>query len=391
MAQQSFVIENDNESEPKQNIFHGKKGIIIPIFCIFALLLVIMLNNLRQFHGFTEKAVYKRGDATETTYLGFQGNLLKFSRDGAFYTKYNGELIWNYTYEMDNPRIDICGNYIMIYDLKGTQVAILTNTGFKKKIKTAMPIVDANIANKGTVAILMQEEDTGYVQICNETGDVLASGELHMENSGYPMALDISDGGERMVVSQLDMNGGDVKTTIAFYHFGKEGKDKIDNIIANYSFSNQVFPQVAFLENGKAVAFGDGEIVLFDNDAKAEIAKEIFVDGEIKNVFSNGKYFGIICNAVNKKGMMYDQLSVYSENGIRRCQKEVKDSYTKAELLPNHEVCLTNGRDASIYTLYGIKKFAYTFETGIYKIIPGDSSRRYYFVRDDNITSARLK
>lgn len=389
MIQQSFEIEN--EPEPKQNMFQGRHKKFVVIVVLLVLFLAIMLNNLRQFDDFTEKAVYQRGDATETSYLGFQGNLLKYSRDGAFYTKYNGDLIWNYTYEMSNPRIDTCGNYIMIYDLKGTQVSILTNTGFKKTIKTSMPIADANIAEKGTVAILMQEEDTGHVQIYNDAGDVLASGELHMENSGYPMALDISDDGKKLVVSQLDMNGGDVKTTIAFYHFGKEGKDKIDNMIANYSFSNQVFPQVAFLESGKAVAFGDEETVLFDNDANVRIAKEIFADGEIKNVFSDGKYFGYICSAVNDKGEMYDQLSVYSESGWRKCKKEIKDSFTKVEMMSNHEVCLTNGKNIAIYTLQGIKKFAYTFETGIYKVISGDSSRRYYFVRDDNITSARLK
>lgn len=85
-------------------------------------------------------------------------------------------------------QIDVCGNYILIYDVQGTQAAILTNTGFKQTIKTAMPIVDANIASQGTVAILMQDGEAGYVQVCNDAGKVLASGELHMKNSGYPLA-----------------------------------------------------------------------------------------------------------------------------------------------------------------------------------------------------------
>ena len=72
--------------------------------------------------------------------MDFQDNFLKYSRDGAFYTEYDGDLIWNYTYEMDDPQIDVCGNYILIYDVQGTQAAILTNTGFKQTIKTAMPI-----------------------------------------------------------------------------------------------------------------------------------------------------------------------------------------------------------------------------------------------------------
>ncbi|MDD6194171.1 MAG: DUF5711 family protein [Lachnospiraceae bacterium] len=374
----------------KRNFPPIKKRPIILIGLVL-IVVVVLLNNLWQYKDLTEKSSIERGDATETDYLGFQGNLLKYSRDGAFFTKYNGELIWNYTYEMADPQIDVCGNYILIYDRKGTQIAILTNTGFKQSFKTSMPIVDANIASQGTVAVLMQEEDTGYVQLFNDKGEVLASGELHMENNGYPLSLDISQSGEKMVVSQLDLNGGDIKTTIAFYNFGKEGKDKIDNIVANYSFSNQIFPQIEFLENGKVVAFGDKEIVIFEDNAKASISKEIFVDGQIKSVFCNGKYFGIICDVTDDEGKLIHQMNVYSGNGFPRCERKVSGTYSKAEMLSNNEVYLSDGETVSIYTLYGIKKFAYTFDTGIYKIIPGDSAKRYYLVLDNRIADVRIK
>ena len=91
-------------------------------------------------------------------------------------------------YDLDDVLGDIIfqdDNYILIYDVQGTQAAILTNTGFEQSIKTAMPIVDAKIASQGTVAILMQDGETGYVQLCDDAGKVLASGELHMKNSGY--------------------------------------------------------------------------------------------------------------------------------------------------------------------------------------------------------------
>ena len=380
----------ESPQQKKNNVPPGKKRAFILIGAVLVLA-VILIHNLRQYKDYTEKSAIQRGDATETEYLGFQGNLLKYSRDGAFYTKYSGELIWNYTYEMADPQIDVCDSYILIYDRKGTQIAILTNTGFKQSIKTSMPIVDANIASQGTVAVLMQEEDTGYVQLFNDKGELLASGELHMDNNGYPLSLDISQSGEKMVVSQLDLNGGDVKTTIAFYNFGKEGKDKIDNIVANYSFSNQIFPQVEFLENGKTVAFGDKEIVIFEDNAKASISKEIFVDGQIKSVFCNGKYFGTICDVTDDEGKLNHLLNVYSGNGFPRSERKVSGNYSRVEMLPNNEVFLSDGEKVNIYTLYGVKKFAYTFDSGIYKIIPGDSAKRYYLVLDNRIADVRIK
>lgn len=391
MIQQRIVIGEPEAPQQKEKDFSPKKKHTIILLGIVLVVAIVLINNLRQYKDFTEKSSIQRGDATETGYLGFQGNLLKYSRDGAFYTKYNGELIWNYTYEMADPQMDVCDNYILIYDKKGTQIAILTNTGFKQSIKTSMPIVDANVAGQGTVAVLMQEEDTGYVQMFNDRGQLLASGELHMENNGYPVSLDISQSGEKVIVSQLDLNGGDIKTSIAFYDFGKEGKDKIDNMIANYSFSNQIFPQVEFLENGKAVAFGDKEVVVFEDNSKASIAKEIFVDGQVKSVFCNGKYFGTICDVTDQEGKLIHQMNLYSGNGFQRCQRKVSGTYSKVEMLPNNEVLLSDGENVSLYTLYGIKKFAYNFKTGIYKVIPGDSAKRYYLVLDNRIANVRIK
>lgn len=388
-----FQKETETISEHTRisSVLQHRKKIFIFFLCIVFIILGILIHNLQKFDDFDVKDSYERTDAAETSYIDFGGNLLKYSRDGAFYTEYDGDLIWNFTYEMANPRIDFCGNYILIYDLQGTQASILTNTGFKQTIRTAMPIVDANIASQGTVAILMQDGETGYIQICDEEGTMLASGELHMKNSGYPMAIAISSTGERLMVSQLDVKAGDVKTTISFYDFGKTGEEQIDNIIATYSFSDQIIPEIAYVDGDRAVAFGDSEVILFQNNAKATIAKEIFVDGEVKSVFYDERFFGTICGTTDEDGNYINQMTVYTVGGFKRCQKTIDLSCSKAEFLSNHEICLSNNKEVAIYTLQGIKKFAYTFETGIYKIIPGDSSRRYTFVEDGHTDVVRFK
>lgn len=58
------------------------------------------------------------------------------------------------------------------------------------------------------------------------------------------------------MVSQLDVKDGNVKTTISFYDFSNKGKDEIDNIVATYSFSDQIIPQIAYVDGDKAIAFG---------------------------------------------------------------------------------------------------------------------------------------
>ena len=368
-----------------------RKKILVFFLCVVAIILCVLIYQLQKYDDFDVKETYERVDSAETHYVDFQGNLLKYSRDGTFYTEYDGDLVWNYTYEMSNPEIDVCDNYILIYDVQGTQAAILTNTGFKQSIKTAMPIVDAKIASQGTVAILMQDGETGYVQLCDDAGKVLASGELHMKNSGYPMAIALSSDAQRLMVSQLDVKDGSVKTTISFYDFSNKGKDEIDNIIATYSFSDQIFPQIAYVDGGKAIAFGDSEIIVFNNNAKASIAKEIFVQGQIESVFYDDKYCGVICQATDDEGQYINQLTVYTLGGRKRMQKAVGIASTNAEFLSNHEILLSNNKEVELYTLQGIKKFAYEFDTSIYKIIPQDASRRYVFVEDGHTDVVRMK
>ena len=72
-------------------------------------------------------------------------------------------------------------------------------------------------------------------------------------------------------------------------------------------------------------------------------------------------------------------------------QKAVEIASTNAEFLSNHEILLSNNKEVELYTLQGIKKFAYEFDTSIYKIIPQDASRRYVFVEDGHTDVVRMK
>ena len=70
----------------------------------------------RQYTSYDILGSVERSDTEATRFVEFQGNILKYSNDGAFYTDTSNELIWNQTYEMSNPSIDICEEYLTIYD-----------------------------------------------------------------------------------------------------------------------------------------------------------------------------------------------------------------------------------------------------------------------------------
>ncbi len=75
------------------------------------------------------------------------------------------------------------------------------------------------IAEQGTVALLLEENGVSYLKLCDKTGKTLAEGELHVENSGYPMDIALSKDGKQFAVSMLDISDGTIKSSIAFLQF----------------------------------------------------------------------------------------------------------------------------------------------------------------------------
>ena len=360
------------------------------IFAVIILVIIVGYFLYRIFVSFTDYEVsstLEREDADQTEYVDFWENLLAYSRDGAFYTDYNGNLIWNETYEMSNPQIEICNNKLLVYDKTGTKGLVQSVTGNIGTITTTLPIVDGDISADGHVAFLMQEGSTGYLSLYNSDGDVIASGELHIQNSGYPMSIALSSDGEKMMVSLLNLTDGDVKTTILFYDFGSAGEDKENNIVGTFSYSNLVVPEVDFVENDEAIAFGDTEVIIFGNNKEPKVKKELFVSDEMKSVFHNDKYFGIV--TTTEEGDT--KLALYNMSATRRFETDVEEAYTKISLTKTNEVLLTDGENVTIYTLLGIKKFTYDFTGGIYQMIPWESYRTYILIEKGQIERIRLK
>lgn len=91
----------------------------------------------------------EQSDTTATTFTEFRGNILKYSNDGALYADADNNRIWNQTYEMANPTIDTCGNYLVVYDKKGTDLYVMTTEGLSAKIETTEKDPDGKYRGTG--------------------------------------------------------------------------------------------------------------------------------------------------------------------------------------------------------------------------------------------------
>ena len=387
------TIETDEE-ELNTKIRKHRLKIIKIILLLLALAAVAALGifffqKLRKYNSYTVEKSVERQDTAGSQFLAYGNGFIKYSNDGAIYTDANDEVYWNQTYEMAKPTIDMCEDYLAIYDKKGTQIYIMTSQGLVSNIETTMTIEQVSIAAQGTVAVLMGDQSNSYLVVYDKNGKELVNGAIYGEDGGYPIAIALSNDAIKLAVSMLDINDGNVKTTIAFYNFGSVGENEIDRIVSANSFSDMVIPQLDFVSDDRMVAYGDSEIAIFEGTQKPKLAQEIPLTGEAKSIFNNNKYVGVVYSNNDEK--LTHHVAVYDMHGFTVMEKDFSQEYTEIGFLSNNEVCILNDHSCDIYTVRGIYKFHYDFDEELYKVISGGTGLNYTIILENSTEKVRLK
>ena len=388
-SEDDVVIEerpvDDDYQPPKKRYF------FLLLLIIIIIVSIVVIKIVTSYDDYEIEKTWERQDSSESYYISYNNNLIKYSADGIFYTGFDGSLIWNYTYDMTNPNIDVCGDYIVAFDKKGTEVDIFSTKGFVKSITTTTPVIEARVASQGTVALLLQENTTSYIQMYDRNGSVLVSGEIHPENTGFPVSMALSSDATRLLLSIINIDSGQVSTDLIFYDFTSAGKKEQDNIVATNHYIGTLIPKVDYVKNDKAIAFSDSRIIIFNNNLKATVAKDITVNAEMKSIFYDDTHFGYICETALETGEVVNELNVYNLYGFKCVSKTIENSYDNVSIMDNNEICIKNGNEVSIYNLQGFEKFNYSFDDTVYDVLPGNTSRRYYVIQRNKTEEIYLK
>lgn len=331
----------------------------------------------------------ERTDTEAAEFQEFQGNVLKYTKDGALYSDLSGKVIWNQTYEMESPRITLCADYLAIYEQGGSRIFIMNTIGQQGTIDTTMPVRRVSIANQGTIAVLMEDAGASYIHMYSRDGRQLAAGGLYIENSGYPLDIALSSDAQKLAVSMLDINEGNVKSAVIFYNYGTVGQNEIDNIVGSYSYSDMVIPSIRFVSNDRLLAFGDTEVIIYEGTQKPSVVQEIDCSYNIRSVYYNEKYFGLVYdNPSSAKGYRTD---IYDTEGNLVLEQDFELDYTDIGFLQNNLLCIRNEKKCILYTMRGSKRFEYTFDRSIYNVISGSSQRDYLFILNGETDRIKLK
>ena len=387
------TVETSQEELEQQLRQHRKKIFfrVIELTAITIILVVAveLLYALRSFASYEIRNSIERSNTDAAEFVQFNNYIIEYSNDGATCVTHNRDMVWNQSYEMSDPNIDVCGKYLCIYDRGGTGAYVLGEKGLECKIETTLPIQTVSVASQGTVAVLMRGDAQAQVKLFDKNGEELANGKFYGEKGSFPLDIALSQDGKKLAVNMIDTSQGGVGTTISFYNFGSVGQSQIDNNVGTYTYKDILVPEIEYLSDNKMVAFGTGKILVFEGAQKPELSREILLEQEIASYFYSDKYIGIVYDNVNMENSWH--VKVMDLKGKTVMENDTSIAYTKVEFLSNNEICVSNETECEIFTLQSIKKFAYTFEKPIYKIIARDSLQNYTFIFKETTEEVRLK
>ena len=214
----------------KFTIFYRTILVIILITAIIAALYVQWNNKI-----YSQAAVLSSVEISITqgsNLLPFSGYLLTYSKDGAGCMDVKGNAVWNQTFEMQNPMVDICQNAVAIGDYNGRTIYVMNTAGVMGSITTSKPIRDFCVASNGVVAVVLDDTDTTWIYLYDANGKELIYFRTTMKESGYPINVSISPNGQIVCVSYLFVDSGQMKSSVAFYNFGDVGQNSTNNYVS---------------------------------------------------------------------------------------------------------------------------------------------------------------
>lgn len=142
-------------------IKHRRRMVVLAVFLVIVMVAAVVCVKI-----FLDKRVYENYEVTKTIKMGevekckfyaYGDGVLRYSNDGISYM-IGDETVWNQAFEMKQPVLDMCADYMAIADLEGTTFISMIRNGQQGEIQTEYPILDIEVAGQGVVAAITKSD-----------------------------------------------------------------------------------------------------------------------------------------------------------------------------------------------------------------------------------------
>lgn len=364
-----------------------KYGLIILIVLICVIGIRIYFIN-KTYSSYSKTDNILSGDTTKCKFYEYGDYFLRYSNDGLAYIK-DGETVWNQAFEMKQPIIDICQNYVAIAEQDSNTIYIFDTTGLQGKIKTAYPVANLDVASQGVVAAITQESNATHIELMDKDGEVLVSGQTVLSGDGCPIDIALSDDATKLMVSYLYVNGGTSQTKVVFYNYSEVGKNEVDRVVGGFNqYKSTIVPKVEFLSNDLAVAFGDDMFTIYSIKQKPSIVAEYELDKEIRSVFYSEDYIGFVFQP-EKLEDPYD-MTIYDVSGDIVYEGSIDLEYKNIKF-DESNILIYSEDTFIVQTVKGKVKFCGEVDEAVNEILGINGGYKYILISSESIDQIKLK
>ena len=363
-----------------------KKTALIAAVVVALAVGVYLLINLQTYTSARALDTYTVSGASGSAYEQFADGVLKYSRDGISYLNQHGEEMWNQPYQMKNPVVDVNGSSAAVADKGGNAVLVFNEEGVRGETQTNLPIERVRVSEQGIVSVILTDENEARVLCYDAAGNLLVENKTSMNGTGHPLDVALSPDGETMQVLYLYTEAGAVKSRVIYYNFGESGEEKTDHLVAQMEYEDTVMASGFFMDENISVAVGDNRLTIYRGGNVPEETENIEIKKQIKSVFHNEKYIGMVLKNEGKEGY---ELRLYNTRGQVAMSENFTGDYSHVKLCGS-QVIMYDGKNCSIFTRGGIRKFDGEMNSNILEIFPVPGVNKYIVMNENGLEVVRL-
>lgn len=324
----------------------------------------------------------------EYEYYKYASGILCYTDDGISYLK-EGKEVWNHAFGMKNPVMDICGDYVAIGDFKSNEIHLYGVDGSSNVIPTKYPLINVEVSEQGVVAGILEDETANYFQVSDRKGNELVTGRTVLKGNGYPLDFSLSQDGMKMIVSYIYVSSGVSQSKVLFYNFSEIGENSTDRMVGGFNqYTSTIVPDVEFVNNNTAVAWGDNMFTIYKMKEKPSIIKEIEFDEKVKSIFYSENYIGMVFDSDDSLSAY--RMKVYNLEGENIYETDIDGDYEELQFADD---CILKYSDmkCQLISIKDVIKFEYVFDAAITKMLPISGNSKYILVSSDVIEEIELK
>lgn len=382
--------DRDNMNFSQKLHLHKLKNFVVVLVCVSVIVLAVtILLVYYKNQLYTKISVVDSIDrvSIETnSYVNNYGSIIVYSKDGVSCINEKGSIIWNMTYEMQNPILKRSSEYVGVGDYDGHKVYVVDSAGTVSEIDTTLPLRDFSVSKEGLVAAILEDATNSWVNVYNVKGEKIVEIKATMSKTGYPLSVAIS--GEVMAVSYLHVDSDVMKSGVTFYNFGGVGENVTDRIVSSYEYPDAVVPTVDFMDSDTLMAVADNRLMFFEGSKIPKSTADVLLSDSVLGVYYGKSNVCLV--SYDTSGEDKYKMDIYDTKGRKtgtyRYNMDFKDIVASngMVLIYNENECIAVDADAN-------EKYNGKFETPVLFIATTDSAKRYLFVRDASIDVVKFE